>query len=443
MRRDIKLPALWTMCFAITLSSLSSGAPVSSRALSAEGSAGSGSGYLYLLAGTPTLYSMYGYPVRLYTVSGGRLALVRQVSATLFAITDDLSGHLYVLGINRRAVSVIHENTPDTVDDVLPPKGKAKIPSFDFYYETWGAVAGPGIPAGVVFADWEGDRWTVTRVFGDATAGHARVTKGTWDLYRYFRYVGNGGGPYQYVSPSAEIEDGRIMLPYTLGPGEGDLGPIPSMVPPEAGVIPGYSGRPRAAGIVADTALFFAFYAPLPTAEIHWPRTVYLLNKATRRWSVIKVPFYGLSPRLFGIWLATTIAEPNPEGRESPGVENERANEVDVNIPTGRVRELPRVRGMYGTKAYMPGKLLLQNLVDDRKITIHTGQQDSEVLDVRKDGLVLYRVNDEIFSAQIEGDKLGPAKLVVKDDDVPEVHWAFWSHAGTELHSSLHGSAKH
>ncbi len=62
-------------------------------------------------------------------------------------------------------------------------------------------------------------------------------------------------------------------------------------------------------------------------------------------------------------------------------------------------------------------------------ITIDTGQQDSEVLDVRKDGLVLYRMNDEILSAQIEGDKLSAPTLVVKGEDVPEVHWVFWSKA--------------
>jgi hypothetical protein len=39
----------------------------------------------------------------------------------------------------------------------------------------------------------------------------------------------------------------------------------------------------------------------------------------------------------------------------------------------------------------------------------------------------LYRVNDPIYSAQIEGDKLGPPTPVVKNDDVPEVHWVFWS----------------
>jgi len=42
-------------------------------------------------------------------------------------------------------------------------------------------------------------------------------------------------------------------------------------------------------------------------------------------------------------------------------------------------------------------------------------------------GRILYRVNDSIFSAQIEGDKPTKPTLIVKDDDVPEVHWVFWS----------------
>lgn len=73
----------------------------------------------------------------------------------------------------------------------------------------------------------------------------------------------------------------------------------------------------------------------------------------------------------------------------------------------------------------------MDNLEDGRRITIQTDQEDSEILTVRDDGLVLYRVNDSIFAAQIEGDKLGKPALVVKDEDVPEVHWVFWSPAAT------------
>lgn len=52
---------------------------------------------------------------------------------------------------------------------------------------------------------------------------------------------------------------------------------------------------------------------------------------------------------------------------------------------------------------------------------------DSEVLDVQHDGGMLYRVYDEIFEATIAGNTIGPPKLLTKGEDVPEVHWAFWS----------------
>ncbi len=184
--------------------------------------------------------------------------------------------------------------------------------------------------------------------------------------------------------------------------------------------------------MLADTARFFLFGVPVRGGEPGRLWTIYVLSKAEERWAVVKVPFYNLPPRLFGDWLATAVQEPKPTGRESPGLKKERANEIEATTATGQVREFPRVRGMYPEDVYMSGKLLLQNLADGQRVTIDTGQQDSEVLDVRKDGLVLYRVNDEIFSVRIEGDKIGPATLVVEGEDVPEVHWVFWSSVQAE-----------
>ena len=56
----------------------------------------------------------------------------------------------------------------------------------------------------------------------------------------------------------------------------------------------------------------------------------------------------------------------------------------------------------------------------------HTGQEDSEILQVKGD-IVLYRINDTIYQAKIVGDQLKDSTMVVKDEDVPEIHWAFWS----------------
>jgi hypothetical protein len=114
--------------------------------------------------------------------------------------------------------------------------------------------------------------------------------------------------------------------------------------------------------------------------------------------------------RIFGSWLATIVEVPHPgEIVENPGVESG------------------------STQTSIPGILVLDNLEDGRRIVLNTRQADSEILDVRDDGLVLYRVTDSIFSAQIEGDKLAKPTLVVRDDEVPEVHWVFWSPAASHL----------
>jgi len=87
----------------------------------------------------------------------------------------------------------------------------------------------------------------------------------------------------------------------------------------------------------------------------------------------------------------------------------------------------PNIRGQYPSDLYMPGEIDIYNFQDGREVAIRTGQQDSEVLDVSKSGQVVYRVNDKIFLSQIEGTQLTRAALIAQGDDVPEVHWAFWS----------------
>jgi hypothetical protein len=59
-----------------------------------------------------------------------------------------------------------------------------------------------------------------------------------------------------------------------------------------------------------------------------------------------------------------------------------------------------------------------------RYYQIRTDQGDSEILLVYKDS-VYYRVNDSLFVAPINGNSIGLAKLLVKSDVIPEVHWAF------------------
>jgi hypothetical protein len=139
------------------------------------------------------------------------------------------------------------------------------------------------------------------------------------------------------------------------------------------------------------------------------------------RWTSVDVEGNASSLRLFGEWVAVIVAIRNPEHKAGPGRENERS------LPTDR---LPSVQNEYaifaGKWGFFPGVLTLQNLADGRKIRIETGQEDSEILRLEND-IVLYRVNDTIYEAKIIGHQLKDSTVIVKDEDVPEIHWAFWS----------------
>ncbi len=74
---------------------------------------------------------------------------------------------------------------------------------------------------------------------------------------------------------------------------------------------------------------------------------------------------------------------------------------------------------------YFPGTLYLLNVHTKNYIEWETGQGDSEILLVQ-DETVYYRVNDKIFKASIiDGEKLGESELLIQDDRVPDIHWAF------------------
>ena len=65
----------------------------------------------------------------------------------------------------------------------------------------------------------------------------------------------------------------------------------------------------------------------------------------------------------------------------------------------------------------------------DSKTTINweTGYGDSEILLVQNE-LVYYRVNDKIYKVPIiNGEKLGESELLIHDERVPDIHWAFLS----------------
>jgi len=145
---------------------------------------------------------------------------------------------------------------------------------------------------------------------------------------------------------------------------------------------------------------------------------VFVHDRMANRWKAISVEGTLPTLRLFTPWLASAVRMLG--GGTSPGRENERDFTSD---------RLPNVQAAYafasGGEGFTPGVLVLQNIEDGRKIRIETGQEDSEVLSVGGD-TVLYRINDAIYKATIADNGLKDTSVMVKDDDVPEVHWVFY-----------------
>ena len=159
-----------------------------------------------------------------------------------------------------------------------------------------------------------------------------------------------------------------------------------------------------------------------------------ILNKNKNQWNKFQIKENIPQVRNFGNWLAGEVVSSNLKvikdkqgkiqdritiNRISPGFEKRRKENVKSGAPFDD--------RTYFLKLYYPGILYILNLSTNKYIEWETGQGDSEILLVQ-DEVVYYRINDEIYKAQIlNGEKLGKPELLIKDERVPDIHWAFIS----------------
>jgi hypothetical protein len=146
-----------------------------------------------------------------------------------------------------------------------------------------------------------------------------------------------------------------------------------------------------------------------------------IYNYNSQKWNRQKIKGNYPSINSFGNWLSGTVYDYtgmiDNTFKESPGKNVRKRlnskNEFNADI-----------RFAY-FHVYSPGILYLFNTLTNNYIEWTTDQGDSEILLVENND-VYYRVNDEIYKAPIlNGKKLGKAELLVKNEMVPDIHWAF------------------
>jgi hypothetical protein len=159
-----------------------------------------------------------------------------------------------------------------------------------------------------------------------------------------------------------------------------------------------------------------------------------VFNKQTQAWHKWEVEGSRTTVRGFDKWIAGNVAALNvilvfdeqdrlkekiPLSRVSPGKDKRRKKGTDTGTPFDLRAEF--------FDSYYPGVLFLHDITSGVTIKWSTNQGDSEILLVENNE-VYYRVNDEIYKAPIlNGKKLGKAELLIKNEMVPDIHWAFIS----------------
>jgi hypothetical protein len=378
--------------------------------------------HLYLLSATPTEHTDKTYPAILYSSSPDKkLKFIREVVSTTDGVRSVQGWGDVIFIIHPHVVStaltVVHMNEPMVVDDVLFNRSGLVVG------DVWVTVASAQessiselVPLLQDASNPAHIRGTLASISSRTTGAPSRVKLDGWDEYSALRREGTQGGP--------------AIVPYLISTARGDS--LEVSVFGHSVVVDTLSAPIRAKvegiapAIVAVNDQYLVIEVQYATkeslsAELPAWTEMFAHDRARAQWKTIRVEGNASRCRLFGSWLTTIVGMRNPDHQPGPGRKSERSRETD---------RLPNVQEQYsifaGKWVLAPGILVLQNLADGRKIRIETGQEDSEILRVEGE-TVLYRVNDTIYQAKIVGDQIKDAIVIVKDEDVPEIHWAFWS----------------
>ncbi len=156
--------------------------------------------------------------------------------------------------------------------------------------------------------------------------------------------------------------------------------------------------------------------------NVGWSNII-ILNKNDQQWNTLKLKGNIISIVNFKNWLAGWVIEGYDDNNGfkwiSPG---EKDRKKENNVMGSTFDERAEQLGVY-----MPGILYLYNMETKQYFEWNTGQGDSEILLVQ-DNDVYYRVADKIYKALIiDGKNIGLPELILKDEKVHDIHWAFIS----------------
>ncbi len=371
---------------------------------------------LYLLSGCPTPKSDVEFPSDLYKVNElkKKLDMVREV------VSKDKGTELIRTYYDKRIVvietklgkvndgnlmhefSMIDMNTPLSEKDfkMSYPQTFSEIEAHLF------DIPNNGLYQGIYLSR---NQATEIMLLG-INLSTMKQEELSWDVYKYILLSGIPGGatPGEVFVVNSKV-DGQIMFPTVKGKIETNW-----KLPPNIKV----KDNERIAIFVNNNDVLALILSESrvknKTGLGYTP--FHILDKKNNKWHTMQFQGGRTGVRGFGPWLAGYVAD---EERSVPGIKKGERRREDM-----RKSGTPSAWRFEDFKIYSPGILFIYNVLSNKKYSIETGQMDSEVLLV-EDNNVYYRVNDEIYQAKIGEKKIETGTLIVKDEAVHDIHWAF------------------
>jgi hypothetical protein len=393
-----------------------------------------GCGYsesLYFLASTKTDYGLAVYPSSLYRLGPDkRLSLVRVVSPGSYYVQECEGEVITVLypNITPTHISIVHVADPTRADDVVI--NSASLIVLD-WFDSLGLVTNGGPVEqflGLTKNSELDSPIDLKKVALSLASLPSRVSAGSPQDFTHLYTMGMAGGPSNDFMLFGYREGNNLLFRTGRAGSKGAL--IDTL--PESFRIP---ENKEDIGILAANPSYLIlgdYHIQQDSKSKDDVTQLFILNRTKGAWKELQIPGGTTRMRLFGSWLAEILQWP----RHGPGMPGPPLDPLHLYPDPGRANErgvgsanLPNVRLAYSSgvarDSKIPGTLELDNIQDGRRITLQTKQEDSEILLVTAQGVVLYRVNDTIFEAHIRGSTLVNKTIIVRDTDVPEVHWAF------------------
>ncbi|MGH9475300.1 MAG: hypothetical protein ACRD1C_03085 [Terriglobales bacterium] len=414
---------------------------------------------LYLLTATP--FDLR--PSNLYWVGpGGEVKLARVIQGLartptdvghsgVMQVVDDLHGCLFVItpvvaGVTVAKITAVNEADP--LDVVTTPYGS---PTESHLAVVAGSPLPPGEGSLVIFVTLGSAEHILPRPNAHGTM----IVPGKPSDFVNMLYAGLwvGAIPNQEKEIYTRVVTGAFWFPgsaYGLPQGQ-QIAPAPADLPAqdseEAPPEIEEAGKGKTLTFHAPVPLVIVFATPRylgiagyppgfkmrgPLDRVETTQT-FVYDRIAKTWQTFNAPQpSGWPPlqccpeaRVFGDWVAYPVVklqDHKPAASPGPGQTGERMGGSYWYPPTFSDYEF-----VLDDETAMPGIVWLRNLADRRVIELNTHIRDTEVLAIEPDGTLLYRCDNKIYQSRIMGKLLAPAKLIAQGDDVPEVHWAFWS----------------